>query len=94
MRSTIASLLFSAFVLVAPGAVAAGDSQSTQAPKTASTDNGDKVVCKTEEVTGSRIPGHKVCHTQRDWDQMGADGRRNTQDFQDRSSQMTPLRGG
>jgi len=95
MPSKVAALLLcAACLLAAPYAASAGDSQSAQTPKSASTDNGDKIVCKSEEVTGSRIPGRKICHTQRDWDDMTAAARRNTQDSQDRGDQQTPLRGG
>jgi uncharacterized protein involved in copper resistance len=99
MRLAISgSLALAACMLALAGSAAAADPPSAQgapaATKTATSDNLDKIVCKSEQVVGSRIPGRKVCHTQRDWNQMQEDSRRNTDDSQNRGDQMTPLKGG
>lgn len=35
--------------------------------KSKASDDADKVVCRREEVTGSRLQGHKVCRTKSEW---------------------------
>ena len=97
MRLAISgSLALAACMLALAVSATAADPPASQpaAAKTAASDDLDKIVCKSEQVLGSRIPGRKVCHTQRDWNQMHEDSRRNTDDSQNRGDQMTPLRGG
>lgn len=31
---------------------------------------GDKIICKTEETTGTRLGAHKVCATEREWREL------------------------
>jgi len=84
-------------LLASPGVSYAGDSTSGQATPVAeakvAAKDPDRIVCRSEEATGSRIPS-KVCHTAREWDQMREDARKNTQDFQDRGNTTTSMRGG
>jgi hypothetical protein len=40
----------------------------------------DRVVCRTEEETGSLISRHRVCHTQREWNQLADDAKRSVDD--------------
>jgi hypothetical protein len=44
--------------------------------KLASNDPGDpnQVICKRDEVTGSRLEGAKQCHTRAEWAQIKATG--------------------
>ena len=68
--------------LFAPAAPAFADQapNNTGAPsnsdaKTPPAGSQDEIVCKREEVTGSRLGGHKECHPRRVWEQMSADAR-------------------
>ena len=40
--------------------------------------DGDKVVCRSQEVTGSHFP-ERVCHTKRQWNDLAADSREATE---------------
>ena len=74
-------MLASVIALMAAALAAGSDGQSqtnqaestpavsTPAPRPA--DDPDKVVCRSEEVTGSRFK-RRVCHTRSEWDQMTA----------------------
>lgn len=39
------------------------------------TNDQDRVICKTEEVIGSRLGGHKTCMTKAQWDAVSASSR-------------------
>ncbi len=54
-----ASALLLAFALSLPTAAAAADEKK---------DRGSKVVCRTFEVTGSRLGGNRVCKTRDQWE--------------------------
>ena len=43
------------------------------ASKPAKPDPENRVICRTEEVTGSRLGGRQTCHTKRQWDQIQFD---------------------
>ena len=45
----------------------------------------DKVVCRSEPVTGSRM-NKRICGTQREWDQRGEDARRASREIQSTST--------
>ena len=62
---------------------------SAQSKKPKQTDL-DQVVCRYEEVTGSRLGGHKVCHTRREWEQISADARDSTAQHQSGSFACQP----
>lgn len=54
-------------IVAAPGAAqAAADNKGPGNP--------DQVICKREEVTGSRLAGHRECHTRAEWAQIDATG--------------------
>ncbi len=38
----------------------------------------NQVICKHEEETGTRLGGHKECHTRADWEQMARESERAT----------------
>lgn len=67
----------SAMAQTAPNAAPAPAATSSQpaAVQTAAAkpDPGDKVICKEEEETGSRLGAHRVCHTKRDWERISRD---------------------
>jgi len=54
-------------IVAAPGAAqAAADNKGPGNP--------DQTICKREEVTGSRLAGHRECHTRAEWAQINATG--------------------
>ena len=58
----------------APAASPAADQDDAPAkPKPQSDPN--QVVCKAEQVTGSRLGGHRICHTRAEWDQKTQEDR-------------------
>lgn len=44
----------------------------------------DKMICKKEDSTGSRLGGRRICHTRQDWDEIAIIARRDVQDAQTR----------
>ena len=69
MRVTVFTIIaFASFMTVGGYALAA---QATDTTQDASTNDADKVVCKTgRPPLGSRLPGPRECHTQAQWDEM------------------------
>ena len=63
-----AIFLFAAAALVAPSVAVAGTSGDEDGQK-------DKMICKAQKETGSRLGGKKICMTRAQWDEH----RRNTQ---------------
>jgi hypothetical protein len=49
---------------------------TTVAPAIAQASPEDKMVCKTETPTGSRLGGHRVCMKKSDWQAQAQDARR------------------
>lgn len=49
-----------------------GSAPASNAPT--SQDNPDRVICKREAITGTRLT-KRVCHTAREWEQMRQDAR-------------------
>jgi hypothetical protein len=47
---------------------------SGQVAKVNDQDNPDQVICKREEITGSRLEGAKECHSRAEWAQIKATG--------------------
>ncbi|MBN9567138.1 MAG: hypothetical protein J0H79_05985 [Alphaproteobacteria bacterium] len=68
MRRSLLTLAFSSMLLMPVVAMAADDAPQ---PAPTSTSDLDKVVCRAgEPITGSRLPGPRVCHTQREWNDI------------------------
>jgi hypothetical protein len=71
-----------ASLLIATSAIAATDPAPAPAPSTTvapaivRAPPEDKVVCKTEVATGSRLGGQKICMKKSDWAAQAADARR------------------
>jgi Flp pilus assembly protein CpaB len=66
------------FVSAAPLAVAEGSSPpagSAQAKAVDKRSDDQTVVCKREDVTGSRLGATKVCHTRAEWEAQAAEAR-------------------
>ena len=73
MKSAIATLaLFvSAAVQAAPGAEPRGRTSTTDAGSSETIGSGtDKVICKRENVSGSRVAAKKVCQTAAEWERQ------------------------
>ncbi|MEO8812910.1 MAG: hypothetical protein ABI376_08380 [Caulobacteraceae bacterium] len=87
----IAGLLFAAAI----PAVAAAQTRTSPAAETAKpavkTSYTDEKVCKTEEVTGSRLGGHRVCMTRGQWEAQAADAARGVDNFQQSSGHLVPM---
>lgn len=54
---------------------AAAPAAATAPAKPAKPDPEDKIICKTEVPTGSRLGGKTTCMKRREWEQMAADAR-------------------
>jgi hypothetical protein len=66
--------LFATLVICAPTLSFADDTTPTTAPAASPANDPDQIVCrKGEPITGTRLPGRAICHTQRDWDQIQRD---------------------
>jgi hypothetical protein len=64
-------------------------------PATAPTDasksaDADRPVCKTKQITGSRLGAKRICMTRREWAQRSAEDRKATEDYTARGSQIAP----
>jgi hypothetical protein len=79
----VLALLGAAGLWAAAAAAQAGDpppvnkdqAQTAASGQTAKPDPQDRVICREEEVTGSILGGKRVCHTQREWDEMAKDAK-------------------
>jgi invasion protein IalB len=74
-----------------PAATAAAPARPA-ASETVAANSGDldRVVCKLNETTGSRLPASRVCHTQREWMQMSQDARQATEKMQSQAGVRSP----
>ncbi|HEY5238171.1 MAG TPA: hypothetical protein VIJ62_07305 [Rhizomicrobium sp.] len=82
-------LLLAALVICAPTLSFADDTTPATAP--ASGNDPDQIVCrKGEPITGTRLPGRTVCHTQRDWDQIERDSQGVTTQMQTNGNLHNP----
>ena len=73
----------------APSQVEASEAQ-VEASETASAEpeshlDPDKMICKRQQITGSRLAGRKICKTRREWDQARAEARRGADGFINRA---------
>ena len=67
MRSMLfVALLAAASTVQAAGPAAAPATSTAPAATASATDDGDKLVCRRESVSGSNIPGKRVCRLKRD----------------------------
>ena len=59
-------------------------SATAKSATSASTSGGDpnRVICKTETETGTRLGGKKICLTAREWDEYEYQQMKNTQGYQ------------
>jgi hypothetical protein len=61
-------VVLSVLIVLAASAVAQSSSQTTaQNPTQPKPNTADKIICKTEETTGTRLGGHRVCATEAEW---------------------------
>lgn len=59
----------------APAAQAAASPQVAATPAAADAD-GDRVICRKDEATGSRLRSANICKTKREWDQLREEAKR------------------
>lgn len=55
-----------------PAPAASPPAATAAAPAAAQTNNDDPMICKREEVTGSRLGGTRTCMTKSQWAQQAA----------------------
>jgi len=86
-----------ASVLLCAGATAALAASPASEPATAAVSNPgkdagqpDKLICKTTDVTGSRLGGTKTCLTRAQWDKVSRAGQDYTNDFTRNSDHLSP----
>jgi hypothetical protein len=83
-----AMALSSAAFAQGSGTAAGADQTAPKAEETAKPAkpayNPDEVVCKTSQVTGSRLGGHRVCRTRAEWDQQTREDRNTITNMQSR----------
>ena len=79
-----------AFALIAPALILAFPAHATG---NESSEKKDKVVCKKDNVTGSRLGSVRICMTASEWEANKAAARKATEDKQ-RASQFNTPQGG
>ena len=95
--AALAALLFSAAAVPAwaaatdtPAAAPASAPQPGVLRAAQNSHDPNEVVCKREEVIGTRLGGHKDCHTRADWANMARDAARATTDIQTNGNHANP----
>lgn len=73
----IGSALVGLFVLGSAG-VAVGQNNGTNGQQAGSTKNGDPMICRRVQETGSLGRGRRVCHTRAEWDRLAQSQRENS----------------
>lgn len=73
MRALLAAVALTALPLAAPAQTTGVATQPAATPSPAK--SGDRIVCKSQTVSGSRIPMPKKCMTKRDWDSLAGRGK-------------------
>lgn len=71
--SLAAGALLAASAAVADPAPAQSGAPAAGQQGAGKPDPADRVICHQEEATGTRLGGHRVCHTKREWDQIAHD---------------------
>lgn len=89
MRQVLTGLAVIAFSAATP-AVAGPQTQAPAQPQATQSNAPDQVICEREQDTGSRVTGHKICHTRSQWAQIQRDDRETTEQTQ----RNRPLDGG
>jgi hypothetical protein len=62
-------------ITVAPTTTTVAESQAPAAPAVVQPSPENKMICKYETPTGSRLGGHRTCMKKSDWDALAADAR-------------------
>lgn len=86
---------FVPFILLAAASpavaqTAAPQPQTQPAAQPAKKDPLDKVVCKTEQTIGTRLGGHRVCATVREWQEQQQANREALEKIQQQLTQIPP----
>ena len=85
----VAAAALSASLAGAAGQTAPATAPTGVAPASAdagSTGDPSKLVCRREEVTGSRLGGKRICQTQADWDAQERQSKLDVQHEQNRGA--------
>jgi hypothetical protein len=70
-----------AFGLLANPVLSSASAQDNDKESKSEKDDGDRKVCKSEPVTGSRTRVNRVCMTQREWDAQKEAAQRGVRDL-------------
>lgn len=83
MKNMVLAMVFAAVSTTAAPALAQTQAGAPATPQQAAKpSDADQVVCERQEETGSRLGGHKVCHTRAEWAQFRRDDRSITEHVQ------------
>jgi hypothetical protein len=87
-----AALIFAAGAssVLAQTSAAPAPADGSQVAKTSSKYDPNKIICKTEEATGSRLDAKRVCHTRAEWAETNRVTQQAVGDAQAQSYQNTP----
>ncbi len=87
-----AALIFAAGAssVLAETSPAAGSATGSQVVKADSKYDPNKIVCKTEDTTGTRLGAKRVCHTRADWAEMERVTQQSVGDAEAQGYQNTP----
>lgn len=84
-------IVVSVMGLLVSGPVAFADPPQTPAPAASSNSDLDAIVCRAGEAPiGTRLPGPRVCHSQKEWNQIQQDSARQVQYLQSGVGQKFP----
>jgi|tagenome__1003787_1003787.scaffolds.fasta_scaffold20980733_2 hypothetical protein len=79
-------LAVSALMVLAVPALARSPDQTAGRQVQAKPNPADKVICKTEETTGTRLGGHRVCATEHEWRELAEQTQAAVQKIQQQDS--------
>ena len=82
MRKQVVALALAGVFVTSSAALADGASQASDVPKTqappAASDNSsndNEMICRREHITGSLLPGPKICKSRKIWEQQQQDSK-------------------
>jgi hypothetical protein len=77
-------LVLAALVLLGP---AAGADETSSADGSKAADSSGELICRKEEMLGTRLGAHRVCHTAHEWDEISRASQDKIMDIQQRAAQ-------
>lgn len=77
--------------ILAGAALAVAGIANAQDEQDEETARANKIVCKTEKITGSRTKVRRVCMSRRDWDELALNTRRGVNMLEDDANQKESI---